>query len=288
MMLGVDPKVDYAFKRLFGDERNADILIHLLNAILKPVVPIVSIEILNPFNEKDFAEDKLTVLDIKVRDQAGRQTGTEMQLLFPRHFRGRILYYWASFYGQQLAEGDEYEKLRPTISICFVNQKLFPKVAEYHLEFGLYDQKHKLCFSNHIQIHLLELPKFDLRVEQLRTPEEKWLYFLRHAATLDPDSLPAPLDEPVFRKAAKELTMLTRDALERERYEAREKAYRDQISLLQEAKEEGRGEGELIGQIHLCQRFLKRPLTPREELVRLSVEELRQRAEELEAEMFRS
>jgi hypothetical protein len=49
MILGIDPIVDFAFKRVFGDERNADILIHLLNAILKLLVPIVSIEILNPF-----------------------------------------------------------------------------------------------------------------------------------------------------------------------------------------------------------------------------------------------
>ena len=45
MLLGIDPKVDYAFKRVFGDERNADILIHFLNAVLRLPVPIVSIEI---------------------------------------------------------------------------------------------------------------------------------------------------------------------------------------------------------------------------------------------------
>ena len=57
-----DPKVDYAFKRVYGSQRNADILVHLLNAILRPEIPIRSIEILNPFSEKDFAEDKLNVL----------------------------------------------------------------------------------------------------------------------------------------------------------------------------------------------------------------------------------
>ena len=76
MALGVDPKVDYAFKRVLGDARNADILIHLLNAIVKPPAPIVTVEILNPFNEQDFKEDKLTILDVKVRDiGGGRVTG---------------------------------------------------------------------------------------------------------------------------------------------------------------------------------------------------------------------
>jgi hypothetical protein len=75
VLLQVDPKVDYAFKRVFGMERNRDILIHLLNAILARALgrPIVSIEILNPFSSKDALDDKLSILDIKARDQSGRR-----------------------------------------------------------------------------------------------------------------------------------------------------------------------------------------------------------------------
>ena len=36
MQIGVDPKVDYAFKRVFGHENNTDILCSLLNAVLNP------------------------------------------------------------------------------------------------------------------------------------------------------------------------------------------------------------------------------------------------------------
>ena len=34
MVPGIDPKVDIVFKRLFGTEPNADLLIDLLNAVL--------------------------------------------------------------------------------------------------------------------------------------------------------------------------------------------------------------------------------------------------------------
>lgn len=34
MILGIDPKNDYAFKRVFGSEQHTNILIHLLNAVL--------------------------------------------------------------------------------------------------------------------------------------------------------------------------------------------------------------------------------------------------------------
>lgn len=55
MVPGIDPKVDYAFKRLFGLERNRTLLIHLLHAILQPTPEerIVTLEILNPFSDKE-------------------------------------------------------------------------------------------------------------------------------------------------------------------------------------------------------------------------------------------
>ncbi len=304
MQLGIDPKVDYAFKRVFGDERNSEILIHLVNAILKPADPIVRIQILNPFQDKDFAEDKLTVLDIKARDQFGRLLNIELQLLLPRHFRGRILYYWAGLHRQQLQESERYEQLRPTISIGIVNQVMFPEVGDYHLEFGLYNREHGLCFTDHIELHLLELPKFQREVDLLQDPLDKWLYFFRHAEQMDPERLPDAFREPVFRRTIEELKMLTQEELERERYESRQKAIRDQISLLHEAQEEGlekgraegrlegrlegRHEGEYIGRIHLCERRLGRDLTPADQLMALPIEALHERAHQLEKERFGS
>lgn len=35
MPLGIYPTVDYVFKRLFGDPANKDLLIHLLNSVLR-------------------------------------------------------------------------------------------------------------------------------------------------------------------------------------------------------------------------------------------------------------
>ena len=80
MMLGVDPKVDYAFKRLFGTPANVFLLIDLLNAVLNLLYgrQIATLEIQNPFNDKEFTNDKLSVVDIKPRDQEGRLFNIEM------------------------------------------------------------------------------------------------------------------------------------------------------------------------------------------------------------------
>ena len=105
MPLGIDPMVDYVFKRLFGDPANADLLIHLLNAVLKLLRPIVEVQILNPFNEKDFAEDKLSVLDIKARDAGRAWFNIEMQSRAVGWLRQRMVYYNASLFVDQLREG---------------------------------------------------------------------------------------------------------------------------------------------------------------------------------------
>jgi predicted transposase/invertase (TIGR01784 family) len=266
---------------------------HLLNSVLKLPDPIVALEILNPFNEKDFADDKLTVLDVKARDQAGRLLNVEMQLLLPKDFNSRILYYWAGLYRGQLMEGEPYGKLRPAISICLLNHTLFPEAEDYHLAFGLYNREYGVCFSEHVRIHLLELPKFHGGLEDLCEPLEKWVYFFQHAETMDPDALPAQFEESVYHRAMKELNMLTQDALERERYESRQKAIRDQMGLIEGALEKGREQGleqglergRLMERVQLCQQLLNRPVTPQDELLRLPVDELRGLAEVLRSEL---
>ena len=149
MVPGIDPKIDYVFKRLFGSEPNLPLPIHLLNAVLEPppAARVAALEILNPFNDKEALDDKLSVVDIKARDQSGRQFNVEMQLLAPPELPQRILYYWARLHQQQLHESEEYEQLRPTISICFVNRVLFPKVPAYHLNFRLLEPVHQLVFT---------------------------------------------------------------------------------------------------------------------------------------------
>lgn len=126
MVPGIDPKIDYAFKRLFGADRNRALLIDLVNAVLRlpPGERIVELEILNPFNDKEALDDKLSVVDIKARDEKGRLFNIEMQMLAVAFWRERILYYWSRLYSQQLHEGENYGKLRPTVSICFLNGTL--------------------------------------------------------------------------------------------------------------------------------------------------------------------
>jgi len=167
---GIDPTDDYVFKKVFGSEPNVPVLLDMLDAVLQPPPDqrIVSLELRNPFNEKDFLEDKLSVLDIKARDERGRQYNIEMQMVAEPIFPHRVLYYWAELHSDQLHEGDDYRLLQPTISICFVNRVLFAQVPAFHLDFRLRSSRHpELVFSDHQWIHLIELTKFTKSAAEL-------------------------------------------------------------------------------------------------------------------------
>lgn len=169
MILGIDPKVDYAFKRLFGMERNRDLLIDLINAVLDLPAgeQVAEVEILNPFNPQETASDKLSIVDIKARDQRGRFFNVEMQMAAVANLRRRLLFYWARIYQQQLASGEDYDLLRPTYTICFINDKLFPEASPYHLEFRLTECNLGFEFTADIRLHTIELPKFTMTADEL-------------------------------------------------------------------------------------------------------------------------
>ena len=310
MILGVDVKVDYAFKHLFGREATRPILIDVIDSVLNPPPGhrIRDIELLNPFNAKEALDDKLSILDIKARDQAGRQFNVEMQILAFRYYEKRILYYCAKLHQLQLHEGQDYLELKPTISISFLDHVLFPQAPDYHLRFRLLEASHHFAFTEDMEFHILELPKFTKAAAELESGLDIWLYFLRHAEKMDTEALPSTLKRrPLLLRAVEELKMLTQTDLERERYEARRKAQLDDNTGLkvarmegqeqgleqglkqgrEEGREQGRIQGEKIGIIHAFERLLNRPQTPADQLTRLALEDLSRLADELQAELMK-
>ena len=179
MLLEIDPKVDYAFKHLFGRPATRPLLIDVIDKVLNPApgYHIRDIDLLNPFNPKEALDDKLSILDIKARDQSGRQFNVEMQMLAHRHYDKRILYYCARLHQQQLHEGQDYRELKPTISISFLDHVLFPQVPEYQLRFRLLEEKHHFPLSQDIEFHILELPKFTKSATELSSGRRLALLF---------------------------------------------------------------------------------------------------------------
>ena len=63
IMEKISPRVDLAFKKIFGVEENKDLLISLINSIVSQDDQVSDITLLNPYNPKNFRQDKLSILD---------------------------------------------------------------------------------------------------------------------------------------------------------------------------------------------------------------------------------
>ena len=174
--------------------------------------------------------------------------------------------------------------LQPTYAICFLNEALFGD-ARYHHCFRVRDDEEGVLLCKDLEIHTLELSKFNVPVEEVKTPLERWCYFFKHGASLDLASLPATLDVPVIRKAVEVLMRVSQTELERQRYLERQRAERDAASLAEDARvahQEGIEKGKRIGRIQVWQKILKQAEASSEELNRRSEEELLQMEESLE------
>ena len=53
-MSTINPRVDVAFKKIFGVEENKDLLISLVNSVVSEEDRVVDVILLNPYNEKSF------------------------------------------------------------------------------------------------------------------------------------------------------------------------------------------------------------------------------------------
>jgi predicted transposase/invertase (TIGR01784 family) len=201
-----------------------------------------------------------------------------MQMSAPWFFPQRVLYYWAKVYQQQLVESSNYYELRPTISISFLDSVLFHQVPALHHHFMVVDPQTQLRLTEDLDIHIVELPKFVAGPGQLSTPFDVWCYFLRHGETLDSNCLPAPLNTPIIHRALEVLNVMTQSDHDRELYEARLKARRDNASSLAEADERGI----LKGQILLAQKLLKQEPTSQDVLNAMPPDELARLARQLE------
>ena len=68
-----DPKVDYIFKNIFGNENHPKILISFLNACIKPESPITSVKIKNTELTKEYIEESFSRLDVLATTQDGEK-----------------------------------------------------------------------------------------------------------------------------------------------------------------------------------------------------------------------
>ena len=128
-MIFINPKTDFAFKKIFGSEQSKGILTSFLNGILYAGDSIIQdLIILDPYQAPKILGIKSSYLDIKARLSNGNWVIIEMQVLNVEGFEKRVLYNATKTYSAQLRKGDEYGVHSPVIAITITDFKMFDDI----------------------------------------------------------------------------------------------------------------------------------------------------------------
>ena len=251
----ISPRVDVAFKKIFGVEENKDLLISLINSIVGKEDQVLDITLLNPYNPQNFRQDKLSILDIKAKGIDGKRFNIEIQISDEADYDKRALYYWTKLYTEQLKVAQDYSTLAKAIGIHILNFTSIPESENYHNVFHITEKENGFAYFKDLELHTIELNKFtsdsseELQdiVAKTRNALDMWLTFLTRHDLLKADKLPKELDNDKLKKALKVLDVLNFSEEERELYEDHLKWLRIEANTLkktaEKAKEEGIAEG---------------------------------------------
>ncbi|PQJ95588.1 Rpn family recombination-promoting nuclease/putative transposase [Chromatium okenii] len=198
----LNPKTDYTFKKIFGSETSHEILISFLNAILNlsGAEEIIEVTIIDPYQAPKIQGLKNTFLDVKVRDQSGHFYIVEMQVLNVEGFEKRVLYNTCKAYVNQLGKGEAYRLLTSVVAITIADFIMFSELQQVVSQFRLSATENPAIYQRDLELVFAELPKFDLTEAELKTPLDRWFYFLKTAENLTavPESLAV---EPAIAQA---------------------------------------------------------------------------------------
>ena len=182
----INPKTDFAFRKIFGSEQSHKILISFLNGILYEGQSVIEdLTILDPYLSPKIRGVKESYLDVRAKLQSGDTVIIEMQVLNVEGFEKRILYNAAKAYSIQLDKGEKYAELSPVIALTITDFEMFPEIDRSISRFVLKEKEFLIDYlSGDLQLVFLELPKFKVPLDELKSLTDKWIYFMQHAPDL--------------------------------------------------------------------------------------------------------
>ncbi|MEQ9553474.1 MAG: Rpn family recombination-promoting nuclease/putative transposase [Coleofasciculus sp. G3-WIS-01] len=255
----ISPKVDYAFKKIFGSEQSKEVLISFLNAIIYNGEKIIqSLTIANPYNPGQAITLKDTYLDIKAVLANGSVVIIEMQIARVTAFSKRIVYNLSKAYSNQLGIGENYLILNPVIAVTITDFILFNNTPDVINQFVFQEKNKNFEYPDpELQLIFVELPKFNKTLSELTSLSDKWIYFLKEAASLDniPDSLGDVSEIELALNIANQAKMTVEEL---EVVERRGIMLQDEKGRITYAAEQGEAKGRFQEAIALVMRLLNK------------------------------
>jgi len=256
----LDPKNDLAFRRIFGSEKNKDILIHFLNDIFgRTTNPIETVTFLKSSQEPEVAAQRVSIVDILCQDLEGNHFIVEMQATSEVGFEKRAQYYAAKTYIQQREKGIEYKDLKEVTFLAITSYAVFPNRPGYLSHHEMLNKDTHERELKDFSFLFLELSKFKKPKDQLKTMTEKWAYFFKNAAKTEAEDLETIIGgDTIMERAYHELDRYSWSVEEIRDYDRADMKISSIKATNDHMFEEGKAKGEIKKAQEIALKMLKR------------------------------
>ena len=235
-----DPKVDYVFKILFGDEKDKSMLISLLNAILRGKPTIKDITLDSNELPKILKNNKTCRLDIAATSDEGIKFDIEIQCQKTKDIINRTVYYASKLFTKDLKENEDYNNSK-VISIWIFGENVTDResaINEGYITLKENEKDGYEILTDNLRIIYLELNKYKITKDNIGDKLTKWVDFLTNPINLEKSTF----EDEDIEKARKKLEFISSDDKERASLEAIKEGLFDQYSSFNIGKKEGREE----------------------------------------------
>ena len=198
---------------------------------------------------REYADDKLGILDMRVCLKSGPQINMEMQVKKFDFWNERTLFYLSKMFAEQLRKGESYEKLKKCVQVSILDFILYPEDKRSYRTVHFRDDEDGRIYNDKMELQILELKKLpeELRTGEHQTGEDivKWMRFFNGKSRKEFEDMAQA--DIYMGEAYEALKRLSADEKKRLEYEAREKALRDYNCQINCAEKRGREEGRTEG-----------------------------------------
>lgn len=171
-------KSNFVLRRVLNSEDNIDILKEFIEIILDIKIKEAQI---NPYLEKKKnnlpAEENFGIADLRIKTNENEELNIGIQIIDGEHILTKMCLYYAQIYSNQL-EYDDNREIAKTITINILDF-IFTKETKYHSRMVLKEKEIEDTVKDYLEMHILELPKFAMKIRKEMNLKEAWMNYLR-------------------------------------------------------------------------------------------------------------
>lgn len=215
---------DFFFKYL--QQSNDAIFKAIVKAFIPFQIPVYKLELTNPISDSDVIDAKSMILDVKAFLNEEAFVNLEMQVINNHNWPERSLSYLARTF-DNLKRGEDYNNVRGSYHISFLNFTLFEKYPEFVSEYHMLNINTLYPLTSKLGLTMVDLTHIELATdEDISSQRDLWAMFFK--ATTWEELYMLAEKNSIFNETTVIIRQVSEEEHLRQLYEAREDQLRQQ------------------------------------------------------------